>query len=517
MAETTTEQKNRNAWEIAQEYVGDAMNGITSFLTTDVRGIGALGVAPGTSDHVYYLKIQTPAWYPDSMVRSLQRSLYVKMVNSSAITGGGKTNNSKNLHFYQESGDGAILGALKGTLKTIASTAVGQITAITSQVDSAVSTVSSLFGDKKKATIEEMLEANNIVFLTEQPYVTIKGIHVEENVETAVKILRAAMSFFGDMKRNLLDNEKSNIGDYFKKTFSIFQDALIKAYGNPKITKKETLKEFFAQFNDIRIRQHSFSEKFMQQCVNGTYTMMTKIPYFPSNGGNVSFKSYGSNGFSGGVVGARHLYMKGFDTGLGLQGWSDPIEWSPVVGRGDSTFTPYTTTFTIVNDTFEHFMINYAFILSFISTTKATTDLITVRAPYLYDITIPGGSRYRLCTCDCSIRNVGRMRRLGYSGIFETQKNDNGTTTDISSIKALMKSCLGVDINDEAVQYIPDAYEVTMTFTSLLPDLWNFVDSYVKGLDEVKSYQMGARIDTVMSAFADEFEKQLNSKGGSQT
>ena len=86
-------------------------------------------------------------------------------------------------------------------------------------------------------------------------------------------------------------------------------------------------------------------------------------------------------------------------------GWSEPLSWT---SANMSQFTPLRANFAIFNDTFEHFITNYAFIIEFMATTKAVTDMIFIRSPYLYDVEIPGGLRYNLCSCTASITPIGK-------------------------------------------------------------------------------------------------------------
>ena len=475
MAESSTNE----IIDKASKMTGEAFEWMKSIYKQDSR---LLTVDAASSNGDWGFSIPSPAWYPDSLVRSVRKSLFQKMVNASYFANpsekparGGAT-----LDFYSESSAGMIGSLWNSAVTTVMSTATGQITSITGKVDSAVNAVKSLFADDEKMGISSLLYGNRgIPFLHEQPYVVVKGIHPEECGYEVFKCIQLIMPkimqacseigewITGDKKKT------TDIGGKIEKVLKEFNKnakSFVLDYFDPG--KKTGLKntsdwtEIAGIMKDDSIRMHSLAETMLLEIINGHYAFNCKLPYI-GNSGRPLIQTSGESGWNGGgnmISGA----FEAIGDAVGINAaWNNPLRWS----RSDiKNFTPLHLHFTAFNDTFEHFLSNYLFMTLFMATGKAVTDIIFVRAPYLYDIEIPGGFRYQLCTLSGSISPIGKTRCLV------------SDSSQFSQLEAALKTFIGGgerDVNMNAIRYVPDAYDMDFTFTSMLPDLWNFMDSYV--------------------------------------
>lgn len=478
--------------ESSEGFLSSFLQKTIGFLDYDCRGVGITG-----EDGSVYINVPTPAWYPDSFVRSLKNSLYLKMVNNTTYLNSDGKDESTKLEFYKESSGSAIVKALTSAVKSIVTVGVNQVASVVSKAQGVYDSVSSLFkttDDSKKGLSASIIENQKIPFLAAQPYIVVRGIHVTENIKASVEILQSALSATGSAFGNLKDMFTN--GESFTKLFDEGNKKLQEAFKSTFGIKEgsDWASIFTNGVFSPKFRHHSIAEQMMRQSLCGKYTMMCKIPLLNNDG--VLIKSSGQDGFKRGTVGYELKDTKGVGEKLAQEltgdlniGLSDTIKWIFNVNSDSMHIKPIDTRFTIYNDTFEHFLLNYAFIYGFMATTKATTDGVLVRAPYVYDVTIPGGMRYMLCSCDASVKCVGNMRKI---------------SDDAESLGNAFNGKFNVPINGSILEYIPDAYEVHVSFKSLIPDLWNFIESYISMNTESndKSIAIGTKISSTLATFA---------------
>ncbi len=509
----------------AINFLISGVEAMKKYLDHDSRGIGVSG-----PNDIKYIQIPTPAWYPDSFMRSIKNSAYLKMINNSSYLNRNENENRTKLEFYEEkTGGNIVMNALQGAVKSLVSTGVNQVMSVANKAQGIYDSVASLFSknETKDPTLAQtIVENQQIPFLAAQPYIEVRGIHLTEGIRASCEILQSALKMtnsawgvvkdvvtldFSAAANALMSGNKAVIKAVSKTFFSaetvnnIGASKKIADYPNDW---SQLLELIFG--NDLRL--HGVAEQLIRQSIVGRYTMSCKIPYINNKNANL-IQSTGQGNFKNGAFGYEKTGEKAKDTVEKLAqsatedlnlGLSDMIKWiyNP---KGDDSYTvsPVDTTFTIYNDTMEHFLVNYAFVFSFMATTKATTDGILVRAPYVYDIIIPGGVRYMLCKCEASVKNVGKMRCL---------------SADTDQIAKLFNKSMGVPINANSIKYIPDAYEVHIKFTSLLPDLWNFIESYINmNTQSEKDIAIGTEISSTLATFAKTLTDKPPAEGEKKT
>lgn len=489
-------------------------NEVLEFFDADSRNIGFRGQPKNTADHTLnYTVIPTPSWYPDSFLRSLKRNSYMKLLNAAAITSikpikRSDANDGKSLMFYNDNECGLISGLINNAVSTIKSSVMGQITSITSKVDSVASMLSS--NDSNTTMLSDISDVISDPFISNQPMVIVYGIHTTEAVRDTIASLKKLIeglyntvssenifdtirSWFGKSNnKNFLQAIQSQISGYAANKIADF----IGAKGCEKLQPTEFVKKLFT---DRNLRLHGIAEALLRYTVSGSYTMKCKLPYvIDDNNKSCIMSSFGESCWSGWYPTNKNFFNNGVNngfstlqsyTGLNLV-WSTPLDWklSPNSNIVRKRYSVCSLNFTIFNDTLEHLAINLAFIWMFGATTKATTDTVLIRPPYLYTVEIPGGFRYKYCICKLEITPIGPMRRLS---------NFSGSTKN--TITTLFTNMFGFEVNPKAIEYVPDAYEVQIKFESVLPDIWNFIDSYLRDTNRDKP-EIGEKLSTKLMA-----------------
>ena len=452
--------------------------GVHLYADFDARGIGMKARGPN-GVQFRFLEVPTPAWFPDSFLRSLKRNLYFNMVNSASFYGTpkGKANDGKSLDFYKDDSSGNVLTNLVNTaVRSIVTTAANQVTSVASKVDSVINGVSSLFGGGNKESGDlyaRIADVYSNPFMSSQPYLKVYGIHLAENVSDTWATLKTVGSAIVSAFTELCNEGpfNTNLGEYFSKVDESVMQALksLHVVGND-VSDKTISGALSKMLETPEYRMHNFAEQQMLASMAGYYTMTCKLPYFGNR--KPAFTSSGESAFRTGFAGKRSAANDPIQAAVKVaQNWSN-VTWSEQIRFAPEDtivdYYPVSYAFNIYNDTLEHAMLNLAFIWSFTAVTQAVTDIVTIRPPYLFDIEVPGGVRYKYCTCRFEATPEGKLRRIA-----------SALGSDRTDIKGVFKSLFGFDVNPDAIAYVPDFYKISITFRPLVPNLWNFIYSYL--------------------------------------
>ena len=415
--------------------------------------------------------LPVPAWVPASYMRSQKRNLYLKMLNPASVGGKGT------LAFFKES-----KSDWKSKLAGIGSSV---LTAVTNQVGAVCNTAQGLVGsvmDTLGLSDDETTSSVADPFLENQPYVKVYGIKPTPDLAQNLEIIRQAWNII----KNVLNTDNG-----FKKYVDNMKTALMKAiteYLQPSGgTKINGFDDLWKVLSDNNSREHSLLERLMINSVPGKYMQFSMLPCVSNIVGFESCEGSWQGGFTGESQGMGNSLAK--LTGLSV-GSVEKLEWSATNLMRTS---PITVSFSMYNDTYQHFKRNFYFILGFTAGAKATTDVIFVCPPYLYDVEIPGGGRYRFCKCRCTFTPVGKMRKM----------------TDTMKAEFIKSSPWGSGNFSKIDIYIPDAWEANIEFTSVLPDTWNFLSSYYFGTAD-NAPKLGDTVDNLLGHFAKSFATELN-------
>lgn len=198
--------------------------------------------------------------------------------------------------------------------------------------------------------------------------------------------------------------------------------------------------------------------------IGATTTNRYVLPY---NGTEV-FATSGTDGWGaangfGGTTSKNSIFGKLFNFALGsnLRIVTQPI-WGGSSGGGSGGVS---MTLSLYNDTMEHAINNFIFVNTICPSNMFLQYGIWQLPPSVYDIKIEGGRRWFMCTGTTSCQGKGVMRDVSQKFIDElVDKHGNsivksGSNKQSFSVNRLVK--------------IPDVYELTLSFTSLLPDNFN--------------------------------------------
>ena len=515
MAETVNQNPTSTAEQINEEN-GISKN-IINFLKTDVRFNSAsiphrikdttTGNTYFAAFENYFYEIQDPAWFPDSLIRSLKQNLYNHMLNVSKFkltyekfkkpaavnketgqlankiegisdTEANKIENSKKaLDFYFEGNDKWLDKKIDNICKSVVAYAYGQISGIVSALEQLDDMISSLDGETKKSNIQDMTYSPETLFLTTQPMIDVQGIMTNERLIQQLKVGETAVKMIMDIiNTNVIDK------GYFDRLFQNIETTikqlaykLILPADRYEAYKDKDITEIISECARPDVRLHGVAEKIFMTMIYGNYKAHFRIPMnqssyqFGISEGNLGWQSVGDSKLIQEAEDATNI-INSF-TEMNIPNVFMRKQWrqnASITGSGKS----YTCSFNLFNDTLDHFMLNFNYIIHLLALCNATTDTIFVRPPYLFNLRIPGGLRYLLCSCKCTVKGIGKVRKLGSMDYV------------VNILKHITEQfAWNEKLASEELTYCPDAYEVTLEFNSLMPNTWNFDQAYLTNYD----------------------------------
>jgi len=247
-------------------------------------------------------------------------------------------------------------------------------------------------------------------------------------------------------------------------------------------------------FADPNTRIYSFPNKMYKNLISGYFTGYYEIPLLDNTDFLVSNGQQGwsSQSFISRMFGQTGETVKEFMSnaiGSGLDIATRP-KWS-VEGGGDGRDN-ITMTVMLFNDDLTAVTQNLSFIHSFVGGNMWYQDTIIQKCSSLYDLEVPGRFRYYFCTCDVKVEFKGKVRKF----------SSNIDTSIISSFANSSR------FNMETFNNIPDAYEVTFSFKSLIPNNYNSYVAYLMSNRE-NEVVVGQRIDNLYKKLADSVQKAV--------
>lgn len=511
MAETVTKQPTSTSDEINKEE-----NPIIKFLKTDVRfnsaSIPHKYKGKDTNQLVdaafsnYFYDIQDPAWYPDSFIRSKMKNLYNNMLNTARfaltysqfkvakpLTDDGQIgrikgisdedankveNSNKALDFYFSPDNGKIGNIVSSICKSVVSYAYSQVSGVISAAEHGFSLLNNLNNDQTNtSTKKDVTYTPETLFLSTQPMIDVQGIMTDERLIKQLEVANAAVSYFrGIFEKDALDNNKliNFIGGLKNDLETLFKNVILEYFFEKdellKYQNKSLIEIITALSTRPDLRLHGLAEKVFLTMIYGNYKAHFRIPMSQKDvsfciangqdGWTASDNSPQINFFGKVTTVAQELSEINIPNIFMRKKW----EQSSVVGSGRT----FSCSFYLFNDTLEHFMLNFNYIIHILALCSPITDTALVRPPYLFNLKVPGGLRYLLCSCNCTIKNMGKIRKLG------SREYVANILKHITEQFAWIK-----DLSSDELTYCPDGYQVTLNFKSLIPPTWNFDQAYL--------------------------------------
>lgn len=357
----------------------------------------------------------------------------------------------------------------KGFVDTIIDNAKEKINdAVDTVVDSVNQIVDSvdnlLNGDKAKdpGPSQEEIQNNFNSYLKTFPYAKVYEFRPRDTLGANLAVLSKAFK--------CIDKFVDGEGNFTEILEDIF------------VGVKSFLKEEFQldlddarSFTDPYTRIVGLPNKMYKNLISGYYTAYYEIPILEYDG---YLNGQGSTGWKAQGFMERMVTDNIASTVKGFMsdkiGSSIDIATRPkwqIEGGGDP-FPSIKLELVLFNDTFKALLNNLAFIHSYVSGTLWYQDGFIQKCSALYDVEIPGRFRYYFCTCDISVEYLGKVRQVvdmdkeGKDNIFLRWFNKDAGKDNYSP-------------NLDVLNNVPDAYKLTFTYNSLLPNNYNTYISYV--------------------------------------
>lgn len=236
-------------------------------------------------------------------------------------------------------------------------------------------------------------------------------------------------------------------------------------------------------FTNPDTRIMGFPNKMYKNLISGYYTGYYEIPaityddFLDSRGSD----GWTKQGFTDRFFGSAASTVKNFmsdNIGSGFDIATRP-KWS-IDGGGDGRDN-ISFKATLFNDNLNSVFNNLAFIHSFVAGNLWYQDTIIQKCSSLYDVEVPGRFRYYFCTCDVSVKFIGKVRKINN--------------------RAALWNNTSMNFNLEVLNNIPDAYDITFNFKSLIPNNYNSYIAYILN-EDINNITVGQRVDTLMQDMA---------------
>lgn len=442
----------------------------------------------------FYQDLLDPAWYPDSMVRSIKHNLYNNMLNKSRFVCSSEKrmtdkeankieNSKKALDFYYKQDYGFLLNNVKSVVQKVVSNAYSQISSIAGVLDK----VGNFLSGNKKEENDELTVGD--LYLINQPMLDIQGILTTEKVYDLLSALSNVRDFitnaFTTISNSVSKSANPSIGvdtqdiiNYLTATTPEKIKNIIKNMFNVDINEMlslNSLTEFLTTKVIGTTRIHNLSEKILLSIVSGTYKIHFRAPFIKNDSifNTANGNGWGLNSLDGGKLGTGQLSEDLNDlTGIMIPDIAMRYQYN--ISEAYENPNEISTTFVLFNDTLEHFIINFRYVMYIIAMCKPVTDGLTIRPPYLFNVCVPGGLRHLLCACSVNISNLGQVRKIG---------NDSYAAEILKSIVDPLNPKEGFSLSHTALSYVPDAYKVSLKFKPLLSNTWNFDQAYLTNVE----------------------------------
>jgi len=407
-------------------------------------------------------------WYTGDIHRRFKDDYYNKIYVNEAIA---SSSSSK-----------SILGSAISYVGDLASdainTGIDSVNQIKNSVDNLLNSKKKEAQAKEKKKIEEkMLEVSFRRFLGSFPFAKVYEFKPQDTLGANISTLMAGFKAIDA----IVDSSGSGIS-ILKDMINGLNDFLTNEFG---LNFKDS-----STFANPNTRIYSFPNKMYKNLISGYFTGYYEIPlldntdFLVSNGQQGwSSQSFVSRMFGDQMTSTVKDFMSN-SIGSGLDIATRP-KWS-VEGGGDGRDN-ISMTVTLFNDDLTAVTQNLSFIHSFVGGNMWYQDTIIQKCSSLYDLEVPGRFRYYFCTCNVKVAFKGKVRRFSH---FNINSSIMASFTDPSKI------------NMETFNNIPDAYEVTFEFKSLIPNNYNSYVAYLMSNRE-NEVVVGQRIDNLYKKLAD--------------
>ena len=181
--------------------------------------------------------------------------------------------------------------------------------------------------------------------------------------------------------------------------------------------------------------------------------------------------------------------------------------WNPDGGGG--TPEPVQMELTLYNNNLPNLIRNYKFVHGLMQGVYWSQIGNFQKSSNLYDITVPGRFRYFFCTMEAQIRYAGKTRVLNADSVSDFMSNFSGKSDLNNTIKT-------EPLNQGVIEntHFPDAYNILLTFKSLMPNNYNmYIQYFITGDEALKSDALSTQSENIIRGTVNEVTSRLASVG----
>jgi hypothetical protein len=198
--------------------------------------------------------------------------------------------------------------------------------------------------------------------------------------------------------------------------------------------------------------------KLIKEMFQGKYVARYELPYDPS----VVYRAQGNNGWNKGQMTEAGEKSGTMEQISSLVMKNMPLDF-PLIPEwkydGTVDAPEIATEFILYNDSYSNLKRNFKFLHALASGAYWEQIDYLQRSPNVYNVHFPGYFEYYYCTMDIVIETIGNMRKLNGVSLSKDVGITNNTTLDNA--------------------FFPDAYKISITFRSLIPNNFNVYLKYL--------------------------------------
>lgn len=402
--------------------------------------------------------------------------------------------------------------AAGAAVSKVTNTIANQITATANYARNLVSTLTFGLVDTSKS-VTAGKNCSYDMIRTSIPHLKVTEIRLNDKLSQK-GILFSCMGKLFKAGANLATSDKgmddvvTKVSNGFEKGLDAICDKLLGKSASDWLKDMQS-----TEMSDVlSTRIGGLAYSFIRNAASGQYMYTFELPHF---GNPTMIKSVATGGFDHDSGSGDILKIINDMTGNNAT-LMENISWSAEKARGTFKMDPFTGTFYLFNDTLEMYKENLDFVLRTVTHSLPIRDSFMYRAPCCYDVTDVGNRRCYFCSGEFSVKKVGKIRKLSaYPGM--TVDMLTNLTDEIKQYIMTSDSGMAKSINDDIIDYVPDAFEITYTFTPLISENYNtFVyyflnEEYVTKVPPSTGYgdEINYLTDELMKTFVEAFTSAL--------
>ena len=369
--------------------------------------------------------------------------------------------------------------AVGSAVNRVTNAVANQITATGNYARNLVSTLTfGLVGGQKAAASGENMSMK--VLCTHIPHLRVVELRLNDKLTQKGILLDCLKKLFNSAKEVAIGDAGWNeIKNKLTNALDKGLEAVLKATLNMSLETWMSKMTSGSVEDAVSTRIGGLAYSFIRNSASGTYMNTYELPCSASD--KVFLKSVGTGGFekestSNAALGMVNDFLNGNLT------INENVSWK----AGQFSGGPFQGSLVLFNDTLEMYANNLNLVLRLVTHSMPIRDSFLYRPPCIYDVTEVGARRCYFCSGDFTVKKLGKVRRLKWEEDTCSGSHDEIADKLLTKIKKILSDVPEVQkaINDDIVNYVPDAFEVQYTFSPLISENYNtFVYYFLEGAD----------------------------------